>query len=291
MSRKKRRSKKRYVPPSVQARQQRKQAEAKAASTRRMWLIGGGVAAVLIVTVVALWFTVGPGNPESVTPTSPFMTDLFGTPKSPSESDLELAPTLAAASTPRPTPTPMSTPTPIPTPTPIDISSLDLQIDPSRAYAATIFTQKGDIVLELYADKVPVTVDNFVSLARDGFYDGLTFHRVIQDFMAQGGDPTGTGSGGPGYQFDDEFHADLKHNRPGVLSMANSGANTNGSQFFITHVPTPWLDAYDENGNFKNCAAPDVSCHTVFGQVIEGMDVVLAIEVGDVIETITITEE
>ncbi len=167
----------------------------------------------------------------------------------------------------------------------------EVQIDPEKKYYATISTAKGDIVLELFADKVPVTVDNFVSLARDGFYDGVTFHRVIPDFMIQGGDPTGTGSGGPGYTFDDEFHPELKHDRPGVLSMANSGANTNGSQFFITHVSTPWLDAYDEDGNLKNCADPAVSCHAVFGQVTEGIDVVLAIEVGDVIETITIIEE
>jgi peptidyl-prolyl cis-trans isomerase B (cyclophilin B) len=173
----------------------------------------------------------------------------------------------------------------------VQSASPEVQIDPEKKYCATISTAKGDIILELFADKVPITVDNFVSLARDGFYDGVTFHRVIPDFMIQGGDPTGTGSGGPGYTFDDEFHPELKHDRPGVLSMANSGANTNGSQFFITHVSTPWLDAYDEDGNLKNCADPNVSCHAVFGQVIEGMDVVLAIEVGDVIETITITEE
>ncbi len=136
-----------------------------------------------------------------------------------------------------------------------------MQIDPTKTYLATLHTELGDIVVRLYADKAPRTVNNFVFLARQGFYDNTIFHRVIAGFMAQGGDPTGTGRGGPGYRFPDEFHPDLKHDRPGVLSMANAGPNTNGSQFFITHAPTPWLDGR----------------HSVFGQVIEGMDVVLAI--------------
>lgn len=122
---------------------------------------------------------------------------------------------------------------------------------------ATISTDFGDIVIELYADKAPKTVDNFVKLAKKGFYNGVIFHRVIPNFMIQGGDPTGTGRGGPGYSFEDEF-SDLKHDIPGRLSMANSGPNTNGSQFFITVVPTPWLD----------------NRHTIFGQVTKGMDVV-----------------
>ena len=109
----------------------------------------------------------------------------------------------------------------------------------------------------MFADKAPKTVNNFVFLARQGFYDGIIFHRVIDNFMAQGGDPTGTGTGGPGYKFQDEFHPSLKHDKPGMLSMANAGPNTNGSQFFITHVPTPWLD----------------NKHSVFGQVKEGIDV------------------
>lgn len=136
-----------------------------------------------------------------------------------------------------------------------------MQIDPAKRYTAIIETDKGKMVIELFADKAPRTVNNFVFLAREGFYNGTIFHRVIADFMAQGGDPTGTGRGGPGYRFNDEFHPDLKHDRPGRLSMANAGPNTNGSQFFITHVPTPWLDGK----------------HTVFGQVIEGMDVLLSI--------------
>ncbi|SRR5579859_397214 len=137
----------------------------------------------------------------------------------------------------------------------------EMKIDPKKHYTATFKTDKGDFTVELYADKAPKTVNNFVFLAREGFYNGVTFHRVIRGFMAQGGDPTGTGSGGPGYQFADEFHPSLRHDSAGILSMANAGPGTNGSQFFITHGPTPHL-----NGK-----------HTVFGKVIEGMDVVLAI--------------
>jgi len=132
-----------------------------------------------------------------------------------------------------------------------------LVIDPTKAYQATIVTEQGNIVLELYADRVPNTVNSFVFLASEGFYDDTTFHRVIPDFMAQGGDPTGTGTGGPGYTFADEFDSSLLHDAPGTLSMANSGPNTNGSQFFITYKATPWLDGK----------------HAVFGKVIQGMEV------------------
>jgi cyclophilin family peptidyl-prolyl cis-trans isomerase len=135
--------------------------------------------------------------------------------------------------------------------------TLDLQ----KKYTAVLSTEKGDITLELFADKVPATVNNFVFLARQGFYDDTIFHRVITGFMAQGGDPTGSGRGGPGYRFADEFHASLKHDKPGILSMANAGPGTNGSQFFITHVPTPHLN----------------NKHSVFGQVISGMDILLSI--------------
>jgi peptidyl-prolyl cis-trans isomerase B (cyclophilin B) len=134
-------------------------------------------------------------------------------------------------------------------------------IDDTKRYTATFSTEVGDFVVQLFADKAPNTVNNFVVLARDGYYDGVTFHRVIKGFMAQGGDPTGSGRGGPGYQFADEFHPALKHDGPGVLSMANAGPNTNGSQFFITYRDTPHLDGK----------------HAVFGRVIEGMDVVQAI--------------
>ncbi len=158
-----------------------------------------------------------------------------------------------------------------------------MQIDPAKYYVATIETAKGDIVVQLFADKVPGTVNNFVFLAREGFYDNTTFHRVIPGFMAQAGDPTGTGMGGPGYEFADELTPELGHDRMGVLSMANAGANTNGSQFFITYAPTTWLD----------------DRHSVFGHVIDGMDVLFmlaerdpetATTPGDVIETIRIEE-
>ncbi len=137
---------------------------------------------------------------------------------------------------------------------------------------ASIQTNKGTIQLELYDDKVPKTVANFEKLVGDGFYDGLKFHRVIDDFMVQTGCPKGNGTGGPGYEFEDEFVPDLKHDGPGVLSMANAGPNTNGSQFFITHVATPWLDGK----------------HSVFGRVTEGQDVVNSIVGGDTMEKITI---
>ena len=145
-------------------------------------------------------------------------------------------------------------------------------IDTSKQYTATIETKKGDLVLELFASDVPRTVNNFVFLAREGFYDDSTFHRVFADFMAQGGDPTGTGAGGPGYNFDDEF---TEHTHvAGALSMANSGPNTNGSQFFITYTPQHHLDGK----------------HSVFGQLIEGMDVLKKIEQGDTIVQVTIEE-
>jgi cyclophilin family peptidyl-prolyl cis-trans isomerase len=159
----------------------------------------------------------------------------------------------------------------------------EMTIDPKKKYSATISTDKGDMVLELFADKTPKTVNNFVFLAREGFYDGTIFHRVIADFMVQGGDPTGTGTGGPGYRFADEFHPSLKHNKPGILSMANAGPGTNGSQFFITHVPTNWLDGK----------------HSVFGQITSGMDVLMSIPPRDPgrpsypgvkINSVTITE-
>jgi cyclophilin family peptidyl-prolyl cis-trans isomerase len=140
-----------------------------------------------------------------------------------------------------------------------------LTIDQKLKYSAILHTDKGDITLQLFADKTPKTVNNFVFLARQGFYDGTIFHRIIADFMVQGGDPTGTGRGGPGYRFADEFHPSLRHDKPGMLSMANAGAGTNGSQFFITHVATPWLD----------------NKHSVFGQVTGGMDVVNSIPVRD----------
>jgi peptidyl-prolyl cis-trans isomerase B (cyclophilin B) len=145
------------------------------------------------------------------------------------------------------------------------------------AVAAVLKTNKGDIKLRLFADKAPVTVANFVNLAKRGYYDGLTFHRVIPEFMIQGGCPHGTGTGGPGYRFEDECTPALKHDAPGRLSMANAGPGTNGSQFFITHVATPWLDGR----------------HTVFGAVVDSSDqaVVDAIAVGDTIVSIELDGE
>jgi peptidyl-prolyl cis-trans isomerase B (cyclophilin B) len=140
---------------------------------------------------------------------------------------------------------------------------------------ATIETTRGTIVAQLFDDKVPKTVENFEKLAAKGFYNGLKFHRVISDFMVQTGCPQGTGRGGPGYEFADEFHKDLKHSGPGVLSMANAGPNTNGSQFFITHSAQPHLDGK----------------HSVFGKVIEGQDVVDSIKQGDKMVKVTVTEQ
>ncbi len=164
-------------------------------------------------------------------------------------------------------------------------SAPDMRINPAGQYTATIRMAKGgEIVIELYADKAPITVNSFVFLTCKGFYDGTTFHRVLADFMAQGGDPTGTGRGGPGYEFVNEY-SDLSFNEPGVLAMANAGPNTNGSQFFITFLPTEWLDGG----------------YTIFGKVIQGMDVVMGITLrdpetkptfeGDVIESVTISEK
>jgi len=150
----------------------------------------------------------------------------------------------------------------------------DMKIDPQAVYQAILETPKGRIEVELYAEHAPKTVNNFVFLAREGFYDGVAFHRVIADFMIQGGDPTGTGMGGPGYQFEDETKGNPLRHETGSLSMANAGPNTNGSQFFITHSPQPHLDGR----------------HTVFGKVVEGQDVVNAIQQGDRMERVTIQE-
>lgn len=149
----------------------------------------------------------------------------------------------------------------------------DMVIDPSKKYTATIETEKGDIVLELFASDAPKTVNNFVFLARDGYYDGVTFHRVIRGFMAQGGDPSGSGCGGPGYTFEDEFSS--RTHVTGSLSMANAGPGTNGSQFFITYAPQPHLNGH----------------HSVFGQMTSDMSVLSSITNGDVMKKVTIKEE
>jgi peptidyl-prolyl cis-trans isomerase B (cyclophilin B) len=149
-----------------------------------------------------------------------------------------------------------------------------LSIDKNRKYTATFKTTRGSIVCELFAPDAPVTVNNFVFLAREGFYDGTKFHRVIENFMVQGGDPTGTGRGGPGYKFADEVKNNPRKHQVGSLSMANAGPNTNGSQFFITHIATDWLDGK----------------HTVFGQVTAGQDVVDSVQQGDTLVNVVISE-
>lgn len=150
----------------------------------------------------------------------------------------------------------------------------EMQIDPAKSYLVTMETSQGNIELELYPQYAPKTVNNFVFLIREGYYDGVTFHRVIKNFVIQGGDPTGTGRGGPGYQFEDEFRGNPLKHETGVISMANAGPGTNGSQFFITHSPQPHLD-----GN-----------HTVFGKVVQGQEVVNAIKQGDWMEKVTVRE-
>ncbi len=147
-------------------------------------------------------------------------------------------------------------------------------IDVTKKYSATLETSKGTIEVDLFAKEAPKTVNNFVFLAREGFYDGTVFHRVIDNFMIQGGDPTGTGRGGPGYRFDDEFKGNPHKHKVGTLSMANAGPGTNGSQFFITHVKTDWLDGK----------------HTVFGEVKSGQDIVNAVKQGDTLKSVKITE-
>ena len=159
----------------------------------------------------------------------------------------------------------------------------EMALDLYKDYHANLVTEKGTVRIRLFAKQAPETVNNFVFLAREGYFDGTTFHRVIEGFMAQGGDPTGTGTGGPGYSIRDEFHPNLWHDKPGILSMANRGPNTGGSQFFITHAATPWLD----------------DRHAIFGEVVEGMEVVNALrerdpqsdrEPGDRIERVQIEE-
>lgn len=173
---------------------------------------------------------------------------------------------------PRPSTPPVSIPTPMPAKSyafPGKLSDAEILNKQVR-----ISTAKGDMVVELFGDKTPLTVSNFVYLAKQGYYDGLKFHRVIEDFMIQGGDPLGSGTGGPGYKFGDEFVPELKFTGPGQLAMANAGPGTNGSQFFITHVATPWLTGK----------------HTIFGQVLSGQNVVDAIAQGDVMTKVTIED-
>ena len=210
-------------------------------------------------------------TPEPAASATPVPT---ATPSSTPHPSPTAAPTPMAQPTPTATGDPTLTPTtmPVPTPTPRRQTYRGLRfnqygapplitIDAGANYVATIHTNKGEIVVELFPKSAPKTVNNFVFLAQEGFYDGLVFHRVIENFMIQGGDPTGTGGAGPGYKFEDEIDAEVVFDRPGRLAMANAGPNTNGSQFFITTVPTPFLDG----------------AHTIFGQVVEGQAVAEAI--------------
>lgn len=179
-----------------------------------------------------------------------------------------------------------------------------MAIDTGKSYTATFVMENGkEFVVELFASGAPITVNSFVFLARQGFYDGVTFHRVIPGFVAQGGDPSGTGGGGPGYAYENEVSPDLRHDSEGVLSMANAGVRdgkgTNGSQFFVTYTELHALDGYNADGSAKDCNVPGTSCHPVFGKVTSGMDAVKAISPrdpatattpGDAIKTIRIDE-
>jgi cyclophilin family peptidyl-prolyl cis-trans isomerase len=248
MSKKSKRAKKKRNPTSrqKQSRPKSQRKPASTVSTSRWWWIGG-IAAVLLVGAVALGCAVGPGKPESPAPTSTEK-ETISMPTNPADrNNMYSAPP-------------------------------ETQIDPDKNYFATISTGKGDILVQLDASAAPLTVNNFVFLAEQGFYDGLTFHRVEPGFVIQGGDPTGTGTGGPGYTVPAEIQ--LPHVE-GAIAMARRGDEVNptrassGSQFYITLAPTPFLDGG----------------YTAFGQVIEGMEVVQSIAIGDVIEKITITEK
>ena len=245
---------------------------------------------LVVILAVGLLAACGSGEEETVEPTGIESTAAEKT----------------AAAAPANTPVTRRTPVPAPKEPEAMTKKYDsypaMTIDPEKSYTATFELAKGgEFKVELYAKEAPKTINSFVFLARDGFYDGVTFHRVIEGFMAQGGDPTGTGTGGPGYSFENEVSLERRHDAPGTLSMANSGGTaTNGSQFFITFIPTPFLDGYEADGTAKDCSQRGVSCHTVFGRVVEGMDVVNSISLrdpgtarapGDAIKTITITEE
>jgi cyclophilin family peptidyl-prolyl cis-trans isomerase len=243
-----------------------------------MWWWIGGAAALLLLAAVAIWFTAGPGKPASPEPTA-LPTEPVDVPSptvatAPTESSEAAAPTESSEEETSETSS---------MPAPSERNGMyseppEMQIDPSKAYVGTISTQKGDIVVDLDAGAAPQTVNNFVFLAREGFYDGLTFHRVEPGFVVQGGDPLGTGTGGSGYTVPAEI--ELKHVK-GAIAMARRSDEVNperassGSQFYITLEETPFLDG----------------AYTAFGEVVEGMDVVESIAIGDVIESITIQEE
>lgn len=255
-------------------------------SQDRTAAIAIGVALVILAVAVAVILLRNRPSQTAASSTTPAATLSIPT----SLPGTTTAPATSSPGTPAPTRTPRPTPAgdrPLAAKAPGERNGIfatppPMTIDPNKHYTATIATEVGDIVVRLFPDKAPKTVNNFVFLARQGFFDGVTFHRVIEDFMAQGGDPTGTGTGGPGYQFEDETNNGLVFDKPGLLAMANAGPNTNGSQFFITFVPTPWL-----NGK-----------HTIFGEVVQGMDLLKLIKrrepgtptPGTVIDWISITE-
>ena len=165
-----------------------------------------------------------------------------------------------------------------------DFPAAEKVIEEGKQYGAILVTNKGAMQIDLYKE-APKTANNFIFLSLHHYFEGIVFHRVLEGFMAQTGDPTGTGTGGPGYQFEDEVSPNLRHSEKGILSMANSGANTNGSQFFITFIPTNFLDGYDADGNLKDCQSPQVSCHSVFGKVTKGLEILDKIQRIDPNET------
>ena len=243
-------------------------------NSRGLLVIGTGALVFIVVAIIAIYPSL-----QNMTPLPVLSSPTVGTPATPT---LTLVPTLTSTIDPNsPTPEP-----PTPTLSYKQWSSAPpMTIDVKKQYFATFKMQKGgEFVVQLYPDKAPIAVNSFVFLAREGFFNGITFHRVLEGFMAQGGDPTGTGMGGPGYEFKNEDN-DLKYDKPGVVGMANAGRDTNGSQFFITFAPADFL-----NGGY-----------TIFGRVASGMDVVNGITrrdpdqnpnfVGDVIESITIEEK
>jgi len=257
-------SKKKRKPTGSRKRLQASQQQRASTASAALWWWVGGIAAILLLGAVALWFTVGPGTAPAPTaaPEATAWPTATGAPVAAEPTEEETA----------------SMPADPATRTNMYSEPPEMQIDPSKTYIATISTAKGDIVVQLDAGTAPLTVNNFVFLARQGFYDDLTFHRVEPGFVIQGGDPTGTGTGGPGYTVPAEI--ELPH-VDGAIAMARQGDQVNptrassGSQFYITLAPTPFLDG----------------AYTAFGQVIEGKDVVQQIAIGDVIEKIMIAEE
>ena len=251
---KRRQTHKAHHPPQGQSITPLTRAQQKRQAQRELWLAVAIVAAIILAFVLLYCLAVvRPSQIQTANPTTETPAISVATATIPS-----VTATAGVTATSQPTPT-------IGTTTMQWSKQPAMSIDTKKTYEAVLKTVKGDIRIQLYADKAPITVNNFVFLARQGFYDGVTFHRVLSGFMAQTGDPTGTGSGGPGYQFADEISPALKHDSEGIVAMANSGRNTNGSQFYITYAPQPHLD-----GGYN-----------IFGKVITGMDVLRKISLRD----------